>query len=141
MCQEVGHTFGLDHQDEDFFNPNIGTCMDYTTDPDGTILGQLSNEHPNQHDYDMLKSIYAHLNRTVKIRGNDRPITRKDELPANARIAHNTTSEWGQEISRDAKGHGLLGRSAARWNFILPSFPACPTVACGEPVPARTRVR
>ena len=54
MCQEVGHTFGLDHQDEAFDNPNLGTCMDYTRDP-GT------NQHPNQHDYDQLEAIYAHL--------------------------------------------------------------------------------
>jgi hypothetical protein len=33
MCQEVGHTFGLDHQDENFDNLNLGTCMDYTNDP------------------------------------------------------------------------------------------------------------
>ena len=46
-CQEVGHTFGLDHQDENFNNPNLGTCMDYTNDPS-------SNQHPNQHDYDHL---------------------------------------------------------------------------------------
>src|SRR3989344_8120786 len=26
MCQEVGHTFGLDHQDEAFNNPNLGSC-------------------------------------------------------------------------------------------------------------------
>jgi len=57
MCQEVGHDFGLDHQDENFNNPNLGTCMDYTSDPDGPP----SNEHPNQHDYDQLESIYAHL--------------------------------------------------------------------------------
>lgn len=54
MCQEVGHTLGLDHQDEDFGNPNLGTCMDYTNNPD-------SNQHPNQHDYDQLEAIYAHL--------------------------------------------------------------------------------
>ncbi len=54
MCQEIGHTFGLDHQDENFNNANLGTCMDYTNSPD-------SNQHPNQHDYDQLGSIYAHL--------------------------------------------------------------------------------
>ena len=57
MCQEIGHTFGLDHQDETFDNPNLGTCMDYTSDPDGPP----SNEHPNLHDYDQLESIYSHL--------------------------------------------------------------------------------
>lgn len=59
MCQEVAHTFGLSHQDEAFDNVNLGSCMDYTDDPDGTIDGELSNEYPNQHDYDQLESIYA----------------------------------------------------------------------------------
>jgi hypothetical protein len=54
VCQEVGHTFGLDHQDEDFSNPNLGTCMDYTSSPD-------SNQHPNGHDYEQLQTIYEHL--------------------------------------------------------------------------------
>ncbi len=57
MCQEIAHTFGLAHQDETFDNANLGTCMDYTDDPDGTS-GQLSNISPNQHDYDQLETIY-----------------------------------------------------------------------------------
>jgi len=63
MCQEVGHTFGLDHQDEVFANPNLGSCMDYTNDPDGPP----SNEHPNQHDYDQLVTIYSHLDSTTTV--------------------------------------------------------------------------
>lgn len=53
MCQEIGHDFGLGHQDEDFDNDNLKTCMDYTSDPS-------TNQHPNQHDYDELASIYTH---------------------------------------------------------------------------------
>ena len=60
MCQEVGHTFGLDHQDENFNNANLGTCMDYTSDPS-------TNQHPNQHDYDELETIYAHLDSTTTV--------------------------------------------------------------------------
>jgi len=60
MCQEVGHTFGLGHQDENFSNPNLNTCMDYTNNPE-------SNQHPNQHDYDMLVSIYSHLDSTTTV--------------------------------------------------------------------------
>jgi hypothetical protein len=37
ICQEVGHTLGLDHQDEAHSNTNLGTCMDYTNDPSGTL--------------------------------------------------------------------------------------------------------
>jgi len=51
MCQEIGHTFGLDHQDENFSNVNLGTCMDYTSNPAG-------NEHPNAHDFQQLETIY-----------------------------------------------------------------------------------
>jgi hypothetical protein len=53
-CQEIAHDFGLDHQDENFNNPNLGTCMDYTNDPS-------TNQHPNAHDYEELDIIYAHL--------------------------------------------------------------------------------
>ncbi len=38
--------------------------MDYTNDPDGGAGGaasdDLSNEHPNQHDFDQLMAIYGH---------------------------------------------------------------------------------
>jgi hypothetical protein len=57
MCQEVGHTFGLDHQSEDP-NVNMGTCMDYYKFP---------NLKPNAHDYAQLASIYDHLDATTTI--------------------------------------------------------------------------
>src|SRR5215203_1175947 len=50
-CQEIGHDFGLDHQDENFNNGNLGTCMDYTNSPS-------TNQDPNQGDYDQLLCIY-----------------------------------------------------------------------------------
>jgi len=62
-CQEVGHTLGLDHQDTNFDNTNLGTCMDYTSNP----LGPPDNEHPNQHDYDELGIIYQHLDSTTTV--------------------------------------------------------------------------
>jgi hypothetical protein len=57
MCQEVAHTFGLGHQDENQDNPNLGSCMDYSNEPEGPP----SNEHPNQHDWDQLEEIYEHV--------------------------------------------------------------------------------
>lgn len=59
-CQEIGHNIGLDHQDENFDNANLGTCQDYTNLP----LGPPSNEHPNAHDYDQLNLIYGHTDST-----------------------------------------------------------------------------
>ena len=63
-CQEIGHTFGLDHQDTNFNNANLGTCMDYTSNPDGPP----ANMSPNQGDYDQLLCIYdpADAGRTLK---------------------------------------------------------------------------
>jgi hypothetical protein len=85
MCQEVAHTFGLDHQDENFNNANLGSCMDYTSDPDGPP----SNEHPNQHDYDQLAAIYAHLDAFSTVQGSAAPAS-----PGNP----NNPSEWGQLV-------------------------------------------
>jgi hypothetical protein len=66
MCQEIAHDFGLDHQDENFNNANLGSCMDYTNDPDGPP----SNEHPNNHDYDQLEEIYQHLDSFSTVGGS-----------------------------------------------------------------------
>lgn len=52
-CHELGHAYGLAHQDEDFYNPNIGSCLDLP-------LNVLGNEGPNAHDYEMLSTIYNH---------------------------------------------------------------------------------
>jgi hypothetical protein len=62
MCQEVGHTLGLDHQDENFTNTDLGTCMDYSNNP-------APNQHPNAHDYAQLESIYSHLDSTTTVGG------------------------------------------------------------------------
>lgn len=107
MCQEVGHTFGLDHQDENFNNANLGTCMDYTSDPDGTLLGQLDNQHPNQHDYDEMTAIYAHLNSTDSGGG---PGNGNGKKPKNvgANINLNNPSEWGLAVRQDAQGKNSL---------------------------------
>ena len=71
MCQELAHDFGLSHQDETFDNPNLGSCMDYTNDPDGGAGGAVnndpSNEHPNPHDFQQIATIYSHTDSTTTI--------------------------------------------------------------------------
>lgn len=89
MCQEVGHLFGLDHQDENTANGNLGTCMDYTADPS-------TNQHPNAHDYEALESIYAHLDSNTSVAQSTA------SLPAVA-IA-DEERDWGREVSRSRDG-------------------------------------
>ena len=89
MCQEVGHTLGLDHQDENFNNANLGTCMDYTNDPS-------TNQHPNKHDYDELDIIYSHLDSTTTIGSI-----------VNGSAA---ASGWGRLVSSSASSHSSIYR-------------------------------
>ncbi|MBI2064202.1 MAG: hypothetical protein HYT66_00620 [Candidatus Yanofskybacteria bacterium] len=112
MCQEVGHTFGLGHTDEDFSNPNLGTCMDYTDNPSGPP----SNEHPNAHDYEQLEAIYAHLDSTTTVG----QIVSNRFGNGNAADA----SEWGKKIQKDSKGRTSLyvrdlGNGEKVFTFVL----------------------
>lgn len=52
VCQELGHVLGLDHQDEDFDNEPLFSCMDYQDPPFA---------EPDDHDLAQLADIYAHL--------------------------------------------------------------------------------
>lgn len=88
-CQEVGHTLGLDHQDENFDNPNLGTCMDYTNDPS-------TNQHPNKHDYDELVIIYSHL---------DSSTTVGQATATSGAAAGESPAEWGELVSSTHGGH------------------------------------
>jgi len=80
MCQEVGHTLGLDHQDTDFNNTNLGTCMDYTGNPSGPP----DNEQPNAHDYGQLASIYSHTDSSTTVGQSVTPTSRDAGSSANA---------------------------------------------------------
>jgi hypothetical protein len=53
ICQEIGHTLGLDHQSET--GASLNTCMDYYHNTSSTDLLSTS---PNQGDYDELRCIY-----------------------------------------------------------------------------------
>ena len=95
MCQEVGHTFGLDHQDEDFYNTPLGTCMDYSADP-------TLNQHPNQHDYDELGIIYSHLDSFTTLSSL---VTHGF---ANHAKADEEATELGRALKRDGRGRTSL---------------------------------
>jgi hypothetical protein len=106
-CQEVGHTLGLDHQDENFDNANLGTCMDYTSDPS-------TNQHPNTHDYNQLVSIYSHTDSTTTVGQTATSYDVDDESPG----------QWGnlmvgdggrQEVYVNDHGDGELTVTFVTW--------------------------
>ncbi len=108
MCQEVGHTLGLDHQDVVFDNPNLDTCMDYTNNP-------TSNQHPNQHDYDELVTIYSHLDTTSTV-GAAVPSARAASAAASGfgRLVASSHGAKVQTFVRDL-GRGRLEVSVVIW--------------------------
>ncbi len=98
VCQEVGHTFGLDHQNTTFNNPNLGSCMDYTNDPDGTLYMQADNTHPNQHDYEELALIYSHFDSFTSVSSS----------AAVSRANLDNPSEWGRLMNSTRGGRAQV---------------------------------
>lgn len=110
FCQEVGHDYGLGHVNEDFNDPNTGSCMDYTNDPSRDD-GAGTNEYPNGHDYDQLLAIYNHTDSLVfdtMTEDATRPRT-VEEIMAKA-------DQWGIPIAFDAQG-----RPNVFWRPVGPS--------------------
>lgn len=111
MCQEVGHTFGLDHQDENFYNQSLGTCMDYTADP-------TPNQHPNQHDYDQLEAIYAHPDSFTTIKSS----VLSARLAGGDNNGNNLddSEEWGKAIRHSKDGrHSLYERDLGKGHKVF----------------------
>ncbi len=79
--------------------------MDYTNDPSGTLgtNGTLSNEHPNQHDYDQLVTIYSHLDKTTTVSTTSAASTMP---PAANRGNFNSRAAWGRLI-RESRNEQL----------------------------------
>lgn len=107
MCQEVGHTFGLGHQDESGLA--LGTCMDYSKD--------AGSQHPNAHDYQQLEEIYGHLDATTTV-------STSTASTAAAREAGDTNSSqnWGRRVFRDKNGHFEVYEKVFRDGSKLVSF-------------------
>lgn len=89
ICQEIGHDWGLDHQDES--GADLNTCMDYDD--------ALGNAHPNQHDYQQLESMYAHLDGSTTVGAMPAGFENADVHPV---------SNWGTKIRESADGRSAL---------------------------------
>jgi len=89
ICQEIGHDWGLDHQDES--GADLDTCMDYSD--------ALDNPHPNDHDYEQLETIYAHLDSSSTV------------APLSANFANadlRSRADWGRKIHEAKDGSSAV---------------------------------
>ncbi len=125
VCQEVGHTLGLGHTDENFSNLNEGTCMDYTNAPAGGVVNGFdygpSNEHPNAHDYTQLESIYAHLTDTFNSFSSAASTVKAVHA---ADTDTSDPSAWGKAVKKDARGKNSLyerdlGNGEKLFTFVI----------------------
>lgn len=90
ICQEIGHDWGLDHQDES--GADLNTCMDYDD--------ALGNPNPNAHDWEQLEIIYAHLDSTTTIAA---------AMPAGfANADVHAQENWGTKVRESADGRSAI---------------------------------
>lgn len=98
VCQEIAHTFGLDHQSTDGSSQN--TCMDYFSNT-GANAGSTQSTTPNKHDFDHLKLIYAHQDSTTTVAAYSGSTASTPDLsddPAN----------WGTLMRQSADGRSSI---------------------------------
>ena len=91
MCQEIGHGFGLDHQDES--GADLNTCMDYSN--------ALDNPSPNAHDFQQLQTIYSHLDSSTTIASL---AFGTNEFGDDPDAPHN----WGQLVRQSVNGRSSV---------------------------------
>ena len=94
VCQEIAHTFGLDHQSTN--GSSLNTCMDYFSNTGANASSTLSTE-PNAHDFEELNIIYTHLDTTTTVAS----------LAAMAAAASGVSDDpdsWGQLMKQSAHG-------------------------------------
>ena len=104
-AKKSGIPLGPAHQDEIFTNTNLGTCMDYTNSPS-------TNQHPNQHDYDQLVTIYSHLHSSTTI--GSTPSGQSQS------VVGNDPSSWGRLVSGShASGQSTYARDFGHGNLIV----------------------
>jgi hypothetical protein len=105
-CQEIGHDYGLGHQNEDFSTDLTTSCMEYTSLPAG-------NEHPDAHDYDVLETIYSHAHSTS---GNPNRPGRSG--------SGNSPADWGRPVAftRDGRPHVYVREIAPGQRVITHVF-------------------
>src|SRR5882762_6919621 len=95
MCQEVAHTFGLDHQSTS--GASLNTCMDYFSNT-GANAGSTASTKPNAHDFEELSIIYQHLDSSTTVAALTSP---------SASQAVDVTEDpesWGQLVSQSENG-------------------------------------
>ena len=102
MCQEVAHTFGLDHQSTD--GSSLNTCMDYFSNT-GANAGSTASTKPNAHDFQELNIIYGHLDSFSTVAAIAAEVAAMSQGPASEnRDVSDDPDSWGQLVRQSPHG-------------------------------------
>ena len=133
MCQEVAHTFGLDHQSTDGSSQN--TCMDYFSNT-GANAGSTQSTKPNAHDFQQLGIIYSHLDATSTVSsfGAELAAVTPGQETAYVDITEDPNS-WGQLVRQSAGGRSSIyerhnsdgSKTVTHVYWTLEAAAKCPT--------------
>ncbi len=94
MCQEVAHTFGLDHQSTS--GESLDTCMDYFSNT-GANAGSTLSTKPNAHDFEELSIIYHHLDSFTTVAAGAGAAASTSEVTTDP-------NSWGVLVSQSRNG-------------------------------------
>ncbi len=103
ICQEIGHDWGLDHQDTS--GADLNTCMDYSN--------ALDNPAPNAGDYDELLCIYDETKTAQTLTNGPHSCTGTGHLDSATTIAApagfantdvSAQAAWGRMVARSGDG-------------------------------------
>jgi hypothetical protein len=102
MCQEVAHTFGLDHQSTDGSSQN--SCMDYFSNT-GANAGSTLSTKPNAHDFEELALVYNHADNTSTVNAVHAEMAAMSTGPSAAnRDIGDDPQNWGQLVRQSPHG-------------------------------------
>lgn len=124
ICQEIGHTLGLDHQSTD--GSSLNTCMDYYHN---SSASDTLSTHPNQHDYDELGIIYGHLDSFTTVidyppptsgggGGNGGNHGHHGNSSFSAPVDMSSPSEWGKLVKSEPGKFALYERDFGNGNKV-----------------------
>ena len=95
ICQEVAHTFGLDHQSTD--GSSLNTCMDYFSNT-GVNATSTTSTQPNAHDFDELNIIYgSHMDTSTTLAASTSSTVATSDVT-------DAPNSWGQLRSQTQNG-------------------------------------